>query len=170
MKFQPVKKIKRNPLKTIFASLLLMFLSLTAFAQQSLPPSPDQQNIKEDYSETVLKEFVDANKVATKVQQESQNEMLQVIESEGLDVNTFNQIMTAKQDPNQELKVSESELDKFNNAAGKVMALQKEMQVEVVKAIETTGMDPNTYDEIMLAYQKSPKVQEKVHKILEKNP
>ena len=167
MNFKSQKTFKINYLKLILTPLLMLF-SFALLAQQGMPPAPQQQNIKEDYSENELKEFVNANKVATQVQQESQDKMIEVIEDEGLDINTFNQIMTAQQDPQQDADIPQTDLEKFNSASQKVMTIQQEMQVEVSKAIENTGMDPNTYSEIMLAYQNSPVVQEKVHKILEK--
>lgn len=135
--------------------------------QDQMQIPQQQQNISEDYSEDELKQFVDANKEATKVQQKTQQEMISVIEGEGLDVQTFNEIMTSQQDPQQEVAVSDGELEKFNKAAEKVIEIQQNMETEVVGAIESTGMDVNKYSEIMLAYQSSPVVQEKVHKLLE---
>ena len=89
--------------------------------QDQMQVPQQQQNISEDYSEDELKQFVDANKEATKVQQKTQQEMISVIEEEGLDVQTFNEIMTSQQDPQQEVAVSDGELEKFNKAAEKVI-------------------------------------------------
>lgn len=129
-------------------------------------PMPQQQGMKENYSNDELKQFIDANKEATKVQEETQKEMVEAIEDEGLEVNTFNQIMTSQQDPQQKVEVSDGDMKKFNKAAEKVMKIQQDMEAKVVGAIEKTGMDVDKYSEIMLAYQSSPVVQEQVHKLL----
>lgn len=127
---------------------------------------PQQQSVKENYSKKELEQFIDANEEATKVQQETQQEMVAVIEQEGMQVQEFNEIMTAQQNPEQKVDVPDEKMEKFNNAAEKVIEIQQNMETEVVGAIEKTGMDANKYSEIMLAYQSSPVVQEKVHQLL----
>ena len=159
----------RISVKRIVSVLVLplaVLFSLPVAAQQNMPPTPQQQNVKEDYSTSELQVFIEANREASVVQQKGQGKMISAIEEEGLDVNTFNTIMNAKQNPQEDVQVSDGDLQKFDKAVEKVTVIQQNLEVEVAHAIENAGMEVDKYEEIMLAYQSSPKVQEKVHKML----
>ncbi len=165
MKNENVKTRKMKQLSgMIFGFIMLCSFSL--IAQQGSSPDSPQQNVKEDYSDKELKEFIDVNKEVAKVQQESQGKMINAIEDEGLDVNTFNEIMSSQQNQEQSINVPDGDLDKFDKAVEKVMVIQQNMESEVSSAIVESGMEVEKYEEIMLAYQYSPVVQEKVHKLL----
>lgn len=159
-------RISAKSIVRVLVLPLVMLLSIPVVAQQNIPPTPQQQNVKEDYSTGELQVFVEANREASAVQQQGQGKMISAIEEEGLDVNTFNTIMNAKQNPQEDVQVSDGDLQKFDKAVEKVMVIQQNLEAEVAHAIENAGMEVDKYEEIMLAYQSSPKVQEKVHKIL----
>ncbi len=161
-------RISAKRIVSILVLPLAVLLILPVAAQQNMPPTPtpQQQNVKEDYSTGELQVFIEANREASAVQQQGQGKMISAIEEEGLDVNTFNTIMNAKQNPQEDVQVSDGDLQKFDKAVEKVMVIQQNLEAEVAHAIENAGMEVDKYEEIMLAYQSSPKVQEKVHKIL----
>lgn len=54
----------------------------------------------------------------------------------------------------------------FNKAAEKIMAVQQEAQAEIEQLIESK-IGGEKYQQIAMAYQQSPEVQERVNKILE---
>lgn len=141
-----------------------MMIGAVAVAQ--LPGQP-QQEVKEDFSKEELEQFVDANKVVADVQRSSEEKMVKAIEEEGLEVQQFNEILTTQQNPETETEVSDDDLNKFNKAVEKVMKVQQDMQTDLQKAIEESGMTVQKYDQILIAYQQSPKVQEEVNKILQ---
>lgn len=149
----------------LFMAVMIIF-NQQAYSQQD-EQAPASQEVREDYSTDELKVFIDANRKATKVQQEAEQKMVSAIEDEGLDINTFNQMLTSQRQGDQQAGLSEEDLEKFNSAAEKVMEIQEETMSEVEEAIEETGMEVEKYKEMMLAYQQSPVVQEKVHKMLE---
>ena len=137
-----------------------------AVATAQLPGQP-QQEVKEDFSKEELEQFVDANKVVADVQRSSEEKMVKAIEEEGLEVQQFNEILTTQQNPEAEAEVSDDDLNKFNKAVEKVMKVQQDMQTDLQKAIEGSGITVQKYDQILIAYQQSPKVQEEVNKILQ---
>lgn len=158
-------KLLNKKILFILTLPLLMLLGSSVSAQQ-LPPQ-QQQQVREDFSDSELKQFIKANQGATAIQQESQGEMVATIEEEGLDVNTFNEILTSAQNPEQEVNASEDELNQFNKIAEKLQVIQKKTEEKIIKVIEKEGIDAEMYQEIMIAYQASPKVKEKVDKLLE---
>lgn len=156
-----------------FCTALVFFLGViismpvnSAFAQ-AIPGQEQQQEVKEDYTDEELKLFLKANKSVAQLQQEAEQKMVQAIEEEDMDINRFNEIANAQQDPQAEPDVSEEEMATFTKAAQKVMEVQRETQSEVVEVVESEGMKFDEYREIMMAYQSSPVVQEKLTKLIE---
>lgn len=136
--------------------------------EQELPSNPQGQEVREDFSNDELQKFVSAATKAQEVQEARQQEMISAIEEEDLDVNRFNEIMAVKQGKSQETDVSDEEMQSFDAAAQKVMEHQRIMQTEIAEAIEEEGITMDTYQQIFLAYQQSPKIQKKITKLLEK--
>ncbi len=138
-----------------------MSFILMGLSGQLLAQSPQQT--RTDFSDGELENFVEV----VKVQQKGQLEMAEAIQSEGLDVNAFNQILQAKQDP--EAEVSKEDEVKFRAASQKVKAIQQGLQSKVMKKINDTGLGMNTYTQIAQAYQQDAEVQKKVNTILADN-
>jgi dGTP triphosphohydrolase len=168
-------------------SLLLclsMFLSFAALAQQpSQPPQEPQeqpqeqpqvqpqepaQEINENITDADLVTFVDVYVQVVEMQQEIEMAMMQAIEEENIAIERFNEILQARQNQQsaEEINASAEEMASFNNAAQKIMSVQQEAQVQMQEVIEEElGLEK--YEQIVLAYQQSPEVQEKVNNILQ---
>jgi len=61
------------------------------------------------------------------------------------------------------------EIEKFNKIGQEVMKLQQNMQGEVQGIIEKSNMPAEKFDAIYMAYNTSPKVKEKVDKLLQQD-
>lgn len=158
-----IKNLKSNYLlTTLFLGLFLTFSSLLS-AQQL----PQQQEVKEDFSKKELASFIEANKKVTKIQTKSQQKMIKAIKEEGLSVERFNKIITAQQDPKKEVDTSADEMSSVNNVAQVIIKERKVVEGEMVKSIEEEGLDMETYQQIMYAYQQSQKVQQEVNALME---
>lgn len=95
--------------------------------------------------------------------------MISIIEENGLDLETFNKIAMAQQNPNADASGMDAEdMKKYDEASGDLQKVQMEMQPKMVEAIESTGMEIQLYQEIMMAYQQSPELQAKVQAMMEK--
>jgi len=147
------------------AGLCLFFVFLlTAGAYAQGQPQPMQT----DYSDEELALFIEANKEAVKVQQAAEQKMMQAIEeTDGINVERFNEIAVAQQNPDAEVELSDEEKMAFQNAAQEVMKVQRETQAEIAEAVKSEGMEFNDYRQIMMAYQQSPELQEKIRNIVE---
>lgn len=155
--------------KSIGALILTTFMVL-AFSTLSFSQQLQQQatpELREDFTKTELESFLKANEKVLNIQAESQKKMVKAIKEEGLSVDRFNQIIAAQQDPQKENDASSKEMASFNNAAEEIMTEKKETETEIVKSIEQEGIDIKTYQEIMYAYQKSPKVKKKISSMID---
>ncbi|MDF9800237.1 TRAP-type mannitol/chloroaromatic compound transport system substrate-binding protein [Catalinimonas alkaloidigena] len=163
-----MKTMKSKFFACLCATLsVLMISSADLVHAQGLPGAAQQQPVKEDFTDEELKTFIQANKSVVQVQQAAEQKMMQAIEETDMDVNRFNEIATAQQDPQADAEASAEEMATFNEAAQKVMAVQRETQSEIAAAVEEEGMEFNEYRQIMMAYQNSPKVQEQITKLIE---
>lgn len=167
-----MKRIKN--FQILFLFLLASLLSFESKAQQEQEPEQDLQEteqgmkpaVKEDFTDQELQQFIEANKVAIGVQQSAEQKMISAIEKEGLDIQTFNEILTSKQNPEAETQATPEDQGKFNTAVEEVVKIQEEMMTEMESAIQETGISVEQYEEILLAYQQSPVVQEKLNQLL----
>ncbi len=159
-----MKTMKLN----FFALMAVFAISFADVYAQDVPGTEQAQpQVKEDYTDEELKTFIQVNKSVAQVQQTAEQKMIQAIEEEEMDINRFNEIATAQQDPQADVEASDEEMQTFTKAAEKIMDVQRETQSEIAKVIESEGMEFTAYREIMMAYQNSPKVQEQVTKLVQ---
>ena len=151
----------------LFLLAISILASSTLFAQQ-LPPQ-QQQAPQMEITDTQLEKFVAASQEINKIQQGAQQEMIAMIEEEGLDVNKFNEMAAQKQNPGQETssEITEADQKAFQSAMGKVQGMQMEMQQEMQKAVQSEEMQMQEYQQIMQAYQQDPKLQQQVNEMME---
>lgn len=148
---------------SVIFSMLFTFIFSSAFAQQE-GAAPE---VREDFSDDELSSFVDAYEGVMLIQQESEQKMLDAIESEDLTMERFNEVLAMQQDPSKEVDATADEMASFNNAAQAIIKERQDAETKVISVIEGEGLDIETYQEIMMAYQYSPVVQEKLNKLLE---
>ena len=170
----------RKKINTAFASMLFAFIcslpATTAWAQetdqagqteqQALPPGHPSIEMREDFSDNELKSFVKANERVTVIQLEAEQKMIQAIEDEGLSVERFNEILEQQRDPTRGGDTSAEELQSFNKAAQMILDENARIEQQMTSSIEEEGIDIETYKQIMLAYQQSPQVQDRVNKFV----
>lgn len=145
--------------KWLMSLVLIVFLYSASLAQ-----SPAQ--VRDDFSKGELESFVEAYEEVQVIQEESDKQVMTAIESGDLTMERFNEILAQQQDPGKELDASAEEMAAFNSAAQTIIKERQKVEMQMVDAIEEEGIDINTYQEIMIAYQQSPKVQKKINKML----
>lgn len=151
-----------------FFFLAGLFAFSGVFAQQ-VAPAPAKATTPTQISQEKLEQFVEASQEINKIQQGMQNEMVQAIESEGLNIEKFNTMASQQRDPNAIPAADISDEDKiaFQSAMQKVQTMQVTMQQEMEKAIQSQNMEMNEYKEIMQAYQQSPELQQQVNEMMQ---
>ena len=140
-------------------------------AQQPVgPQQPASPALREDYSDAELKSFVNANKRVASIQEETEQKIIDQIEEKGLTVDRFNEILAGQQNPSKKdsIPASSGELAAFNQIAQSIVSENEKVRDRIEASIEEEGINIDTYEAIMVAYQFSPKVQQRIHKLLEK--
>ncbi len=145
--------------------IAFVFSTFAVFAQQ-MPP---QMEVKEDFTDSELKEFVKVNVALIPIQESSQQKMAEAIQSTGLTIDRFQQLAQAQQTGElSEAASSAEEAAKFNEAGQKVIAMQQEMQEDIQKVIIDSKLSEQEFQQIYTAYSQSSKVKEKVDEMMAK--
>lgn len=143
--------------------LLICFL----ISLGTVPASAQEMPAKTNFTDEELEKFIEINKQVIQMEQQSQQKIVTAIQDEGITVERFNQIAQKRQNPNMELNASEEEMTAFNNAAQVVMQQQQQMQRQVMGMIQKTdGIDVQTFQQIMMAYQQDEEVQQQIDEML----
>ena len=148
--------------------LIIGFVCLLPVAAawgQDATPEPSV-TLREDFSDDELKSFVKANERVMAIQMEGEQKMIKAIEDQGLTLDRFNQILEEQRNPTSETESTEQELKSFNNAAQAILQENARIEQQMTASIEEEGIDADTYQQIMLAYQQNPSIQSRVNKMV----
>ncbi len=140
---------------------------------------PDEQTMQDqfqqeqaspdiDVSDEELEQFVEVSSVVQGVQMEIQMEMVSIVEDEGLEVETYNQIAEARQmgQADEELDVSPEELEKFESASESIAEVEKELESKMTTVVEDEGMEMDRFMAINMALQQDQSLQQRVQEIM----
>lgn len=145
--------LKSLKIKSLFIAMSVLG-SLTVFAQE--------QNV----SDTELGQFADAYIEMQVQNQKSQQDMIAVIEDEGLKVERFNEIQQASMDPNQKLDATADEIKKHANATSKLEKMQPELEKKAIASIESVGISLQQFEALSNKIQDDQKLQQRVQAII----
>lgn len=166
-----IKRITKKSILVASLSVGIALFAVEGYSQQGMPmQKPNQQTQSADYSDEDIEKFVEGNKVVQTIQQEKRPEMMGVIEKqEGIDMQTFNKIAQAQQNPQGGSgDFSESEMAAFEKASQKLMQKQEEMQQEMAERLpEEVGISMEKFQEMMMAYRQNPEFQKQVQAKME---
>ena len=147
----------------LISTLLLMVLAL--WIQPILGQTQD--NIQ--YPEETLQSFIEASMEIHQIQEAGEQKMLQALEKENLDVDTFNEIaemMNGNETTSQD-DISAAQILSFNNVIERFQAIQSEMRQEMENAITGKGMGIEEYQQIIEDYYQDPELQQKINEMIQ---
>lgn len=144
--------------------------STTPQEQEQVPgqtqQNPDQlQPQGSEVSDRELKQFVSASQHVQVINQQVQQEMLATVEKEGLQAQRYSEIQQAQQDPNQEANTTDEELKQYEAATQKLQKIQVQAQQQMQEKLNDEGLTESRFQEISMALQSSPELQEKFRSI-----
>ena len=162
------KKAVSSFFKYALVALFSIAYGYGAMAQQSPAPTPQQnQQIETDFADEELEQFASAAGKVVVIQQETEEKMIQAIENEDLEISKFNEILMAQQNQQtDQLEATPEDLQKFDKAAAEVIKIQTEVQQEMVEAIQEEGLEPQKYEQILLAYQSDANIKAKIDALI----
>lgn len=150
------------------AAFLVFFTvmgSFAAFAQS--PQLPQQQQQQVEVSDAELQKFADAFQQIRMINQEAQQEMLTVVEEEGMDVQRFNEIHQAAMDPAVEVEATQEELATHKEITSELEKMQGGFQSRMEQAITEQDLSLERYGQIAQSLQSSPELQERLRAIFQ---
>ncbi|MFO7864885.1 MAG: DUF4168 domain-containing protein [Salinivirgaceae bacterium] len=113
-----------------------------------------------------LLSFVEAAQKIQMLDQQAQEKMVQEIESEDMDVQTYIAIQQGQSDPQKAQDVSEEDMEKFQKANKKVSVVQQEVKGEMEKEIESTDLTVDRYQSISQQVQNDPELGKRVQDLM----
>jgi len=148
---------KRN-LISVFTLVFVLLASLPLKAQNR------------DFSDNELKSFSKVVVEVITIQQNTQREMIAIIQENNLTVPRFNQMMTQAQELGEEgIEGTEEEKRVFFIVANAFDGIQDRMIDELTKAIVSKGLSLERYEAILQLYQSDAEFQARVHTLAEEN-
>lgn len=112
---------------------------------------------------------MDASIKAQHIQTETQIEMIAVVEEKGLEVETYNEIIQGLQmgQSPEEMDISAEDVERFEEASEIIGDIERELETQLITAIEDEGIDLERYQEIFAAIQASPDLQQKMQQMIQ---
>lgn len=150
-------------LKKMYFIAVFFFLSISGIFAQ-LPQQPAQPT---EVSDAELVQFASVFIKIQSIDQQLQQKMVAAVQNEGIEVQKFNEILNAEQNANQEVDATEEELEKFAAAHKAVEQIQNLAQQDMQKVITDNKLTVPRYQEIMMAVQSDPELQQKLQKLME---
>ncbi|MFO7828910.1 MAG: DUF4168 domain-containing protein [Bacteroidales bacterium] len=164
-------------LKTIAGITLSLFI-LTGCQQkpkdqqkesdlQEEQKSPTEGQKSEEISDKELQQFATIQQQANTISQQSHQDKVSAVEDIGLEVERFNEIEQAQQDPNIQMDATKEELQMYQEAIQFLEEIQGRDQQKMVELIEDKGLSVTRYQEIEYAIQSDPELQLKYQTMMQ---
>lgn len=152
------------------ASFLLtvtMMGSAAVFAQTSQLPQQQQQQPQVEVTDAELNKFAKAFQGIRVIGQQSQQEMVKVVQGEGMKVERFSKIHEATLNPKMEVEATEEEKAQHKKIISKLEMMQGSMQEQMEKTITEAGLSLERYEQIAMGLQSDLELQQRLQAILQ---
>lgn len=142
----------------------LTFLGLTVISFLFFNSNLQAQT---EVSDKGLNSFVKIYKDVQEANQKFQNELIEMVQSEGMDVERFQEIQGMKADPNTPVEASEKELETHEQLISDIEEAQISFQEDVTQMIKDGGMSLEKYQEIFKELQQNEELQKKFTEMMQ---
>lgn len=141
--------MKTTITKTLLSGLFILLLSGSAFAQQMQMP-PAQPEPLDSVTTEQFNTFVDINKQFQAVQQNTQQQIADILEEQPMTMQRFQEIVTAMQNPQNagQLNMTNEEQQTLTAIQPQLMQVSQAAQQEQVKIIEDNGLTTQMFQRI----------------------
>ncbi|MEX0966057.1 MAG: DUF4168 domain-containing protein [Bacteroidia bacterium] len=141
-------------MKKITSLLMIILFGATAgFAQTET---------QKEVSEKEIEQFAAAFQEVQSVNQEAQQKMVGAVEEQGFDVQRYNEIQQAQQNPEAEIELTPEENKNYEAVVQELGTIQTEAQKKMEEKIEEHGLSIERYQEIASQMQRDPELQKKL--------
>lgn len=155
-------KLKKQIMLKFTKVKLMLFMSF--FGMLSVMAQTQAQS--KAVTDEELKQFVT---IFTKVQMENQKiqqDMLKVVEENGLTPQRFQKIQQAQANPNSTAEVSAEEKKSYDAVMSVLKEMQPEFEAKMLKIVTENGFSEERYTEVAQQIQTDPALQQKLQSIM----
>jgi len=145
-----------------FTGLFIFFFAGIAVAFAQMPQQTVQPADPASVTDTEMEQFAGVFVELQTMNQQIQQEMVTAVQEEGIEVQRFNEIMNAQQDPNQEVDATQEELELFAAAGQAIQQIQQGAQQDMQKVITDSELSLPRYQSIMAALQNDAGLQQRL--------
>lgn len=145
-------------------------VSLPVHAQQS-PQAPANQSApatNQAVTPAETRQFANAVKQVLAISRESESQASQVIRSEGLTEQRFDEIFRFQKNPQQKPSkpVESSEKQKYDRVLAKLVQLSKDNDAKVETAVKKEGLNVPRFNQIFQAVRSNPQLRQQVQEMI----
>lgn len=140
---------------------LLLFL---AIGSTTLMAQVEQSTV----SDEEMSKFATTFQKMRMMNQEMQMEMTKVVSEEGMEVARFNEIHTAKMDPNSEIETTETEEEQYQKILTSLEASSAQFQQKMETTVRDGGLSIQRYEQIAAQLESDPELQARLRAEFEK--
>ncbi|PWH85040.1 DUF4168 domain-containing protein [Brumimicrobium oceani] len=144
---------------TILLASALSF-GTAVIGQQEMIPAPVQEQNKE-VTDQELEKFALIYQDVQIESQEMQKEAIAIIQTEGMELERFNEISQAQADPNNTSEASEEEKAQITKINTQMREIQSSFQSKIAEIVREKGMTVQRYQEVYTAVQQDTELQQK---------
>lgn len=132
------------------------------------PAAPQQQQVDLQVDEEELQRFANAVEQIQTIEQTAQEEINQVLEGSGFSRERFSELYQAQQSPESgaTTEATPEEQQSFDQAVTQIETILQGVQAEQVEAIQSEGLEPQRFSEILAAVRQDPSLQQQVQQML----
>ncbi len=152
-------------MKKVFRSLLFVFAIGTAsVAAQNTAIPQEQQQL--EVTDAELTEFAEIFQQMRMMNQEVQKEMMAVVKNEKMTLERFNEIHQASLDPQEEVKTTQEEEEKYNAVISEIEEIQPKYQEKMQNIITASNLSIERYQQLAMALRSNTGLQQRLQEIL----
>jgi hypothetical protein len=150
---------------TILLATALTIGATTAIGQEQMLPAPVQETTP-SVSDKELEKFANIYLEVQAESQKMQEEAVEIIQTEGMELERFNEISKAKNDPNKDIQKSGKEEEQIASISVKIQEIQTEFQALITEKIQIEGLTIQRYQEVYAAVQQDQELQQKLGQMI----
>ena len=150
----------------------MVFFAGTIAAQGQMAPGQQQMPdvpTSDEVSDEELDRFVSAILAVEPIQIELQGEMEKVIVDEDIELERFQELMMAMQNPQmaEQVGMTQEEQDKIQTLQPKLVELQMEAETDIIAKIEEQGLDVERYNILSMGAQQDQELMMRLQQKIE---
>lgn len=148
--------------KNLLSSLFLIIALGGASLQAQNMQMPQQQKVEVNDAE--LTKFAEAFQKMRAANQEAQMKMMQIIKDNGMELQRFNTIHQAQQNPDKEVDMTSDEEKNYKAIVAEFQALQPTFQKKMQDIVSESGLSMERYQQLAMALRSDQELQQRLKK------